>query len=145
MRMRRNVNRNVFVIEYQLFLCLNWKSQKGTYLYFIFELYLKGICKYNQIHIKMSILPTKGNALPYINWLRSLGRMFFMPVIWSTVGRQHWENWPRVKLVKHIQMLRRDDHVWNAMALCIPSQGSCGQVHDTLPSQNHTHFRVNNT
>ena len=37
-------------------------------MYLILGLYLKGICKYNQIHIK--ILPTKGD----INWLRSLIR-----------------------------------------------------------------------
>ena len=61
-----------------MYLYLKWKSQKG--------MYLKSICKYNQIHIK---LPTKGKALPDINWLRSLDRMFFTPVVWSTVGRQH--------------------------------------------------------
>ena len=27
--------------------------------------------------------------VPDINWLRSLDRMFFTPVVWSTVGRQH--------------------------------------------------------
>ena len=43
---------------------------------FVFGLYLKSNCKYNQIHIKNFILSTKGKALPDINWLRSLDRMF---------------------------------------------------------------------
>ena len=98
---------------------------------FVFDLYLVCICKYNQIHIKITILPTKGNALPDINWPRSLDRMFFKPVVWSTVGRhsarQHWKNWPTVKLVKHYNI----HHVWNAVALCIPSQGSWCSI--TLP------------
>ena len=59
------------------------------YLYLIFGLYLKSICKYNKIHIQITILPTKGNALTDINWLRSVDRMFVTPVVWSTVGRQH--------------------------------------------------------
>ena len=43
--------------------------------------------KYLQIHN----LPTKGKTLPdiLINWLRSQDRMFFTPVVWSAVGRQH--------------------------------------------------------
>ena len=32
------------------------------------------ICKYNQIH---TTIPTKGKALPDINWLRSEDRIFF--------------------------------------------------------------------
>ena len=55
---------------------------------FVVGLYLKSICKYNQIHINITILPTIGKALPDINWLISLDRMFFTPVVWSTVGRQ---------------------------------------------------------
>ena len=98
---------------------------------FVFDLYLVCSCKYNQIHIKITILPTKGNALPDINWPRSLDRMFFKPVVWSTVGRhsarQHWKNWPTVKLVKHYNI----HHVWNAVALCIPSQESWCSI--TLP------------
>ena len=47
----------------------------------VFDLYLKNICKYNQIHIKIKMLPTKGKALPDINWLRSQDRIFFTPVV----------------------------------------------------------------
>ena len=72
----------VFVFEYQHFVYLNRKSQKGVYL--IFGLYLKSICNYNQIHINITILPKKGKTLPDINWLRS----HFMSMVWSTVGRQ---------------------------------------------------------
>ena len=43
----------------------------------------------------------KGKALLDINWLRGLDRMFFMPVVWSIIGRQHCQNWHIVKLVKH--------------------------------------------
>ena len=60
----------IFVFEYRHLLCL------------IFGLYLKSICKYSQIHV--TILPTKGTAMPDIYWLRSLVRMFLMPV-----SRQH--------------------------------------------------------
>ena len=48
---------------------------------FVFGLYLKSICKYNQIHINITILPIKGKTLPDINWLRSLDRMFFIAVV----------------------------------------------------------------
>ena len=58
------------------------KITKGHVFYLIFGLYLKSICKYNQIHIK---LPTKGKAMPDINWLRSRQNVFYT---WS-VGRQH--------------------------------------------------------
>ena len=70
------------------------KTTKGHV--FVFGLYLKSICKYNQIHITIT---KKGKALPDINWLRR-DRMSFKPVVWSTVGRQHRENRPTVKLVK---------------------------------------------
>ena len=42
----------------------------------IFDLYLKNICKYNQIYIQIT---TKSQTLPDINWLRSQDRMFFTP------------------------------------------------------------------
>ena len=47
------------------------------YLYLKVGLYLKGICNYNQIHLK---LPTKGKALPDIIWLQSQDRICFTPV-----------------------------------------------------------------
>ena len=41
-----------FVFEYINFVCLylNWKSQKGIYLYLKVGLYLNIICKCNQLH-----------------------------------------------------------------------------------------------
>ena len=45
-------------------------------MYLILGLYLKSIYKNNQIHKQ---IPTKGKALPDINWLRSQDRMFFTP------------------------------------------------------------------
>ena len=74
-----------YVFVYKKCVYLYLKIIKGCV--FVFGLYLKSICKYNQIHTKMTILPTIGKTLPDINWLRSLDRMFFMPVVWSTVGR----------------------------------------------------------
>ena len=73
----------VFVFEYQHFVYLNRKSQKGVYL--IFGLYLKSICNYNQIHINITILPKKGKTLPDINWLRS---HFMSMVCQLWAGRQ---------------------------------------------------------
>ena len=55
-----------YVFVYQHSVYLYWKSQKGAYL--IIGLYLK---KYLQIHIKITILPTKGKALLDTNWLSS--------------------------------------------------------------------------
>ena len=52
-----------YVFELKKCAYLNWKSQNGAYLIFnlvCFEKYLQII--YNQIHIKISILPTKGKS-----------------------------------------------------------------------------------
>ena len=51
------------------------------YLYLIFGMYLKKVFV-NTIKYTYK-LPTKGKALSDI--------MFFTPVVWSTVGRQHWK------------------------------------------------------
>ena len=55
----------------------------GFVIWSVFEPYLQ-----MQLNTHKNYYFTKGKALPDINWLRSLDRMFFTPVVWSTVGRQ---------------------------------------------------------
>ena len=85
----------IWIKKIGIFVCVfELKITKGhIFVFDIWSVFKKYLQIQSNIH-KIAILPTKGNALPDINWLRSLNRMFFMPVVWSTVGRQHWENWP---------------------------------------------------
>ena len=81
--------------------CIFYLKQNGTCLHLVCILFLE---KYLQIQSnthKSYHFTKKGKAQLDINWLRSLDRMFFTPVVWPTVGRQLWENWPIVKLVRH--------------------------------------------
>ena len=63
-------------------------SKRRAFVFDVWSVFEKVFCIHNQIHIKITILPTKGQALPDTNWLRNLDRMFFMRVVWSTVDRQ---------------------------------------------------------
>ena len=86
-----------FVFEYQKCGAFVLKITKGCIFVLLFGLYLKSICKYNQIHIQITILPTKGKALPDINcgqaahklWAGSTEKIG-LQWSWSNISINEW-------------------------------------------------------
>ena len=77
----------VFVLfEYRNFY-LDWKSQKGTYFYLIFGLYLKSI--YNNKNTHKNYQQKAKHCLIY-DWLKSQGIVFFTPVVGLKVDVQQF-------------------------------------------------------